>query len=79
VLVADSCGYLTIVSEDGLFQQIGELQAAHSTRPDLFHPGTLVEIFLHKDQIADFAGMRDQALSGLRLDEGLDEDDILFE
>jgi hypothetical protein len=51
----------------------------HGARERLFHQGTLVEIHLNRDQIANFSDMRSKALASLRLDEGLDEDDTLFE
>ena len=62
ILAREAGGQLTIVSEDGWFDELHGTEPARP-RPPVFFPGTLVAISLHRDQIADYAAMHEGAMA----------------
>jgi hypothetical protein len=62
ILASEAGGRLSIVSEDGWFD---ELRGVEQPRPRerAFFPGTLVAVTLHRDQIANYAAMHAEAMA----------------
>jgi hypothetical protein len=62
ILASEAGGRLSIVSEDGWFD---ELHGTEQPRPTqrFFFPGTMVAVSLHRDQIADYAAMHAEAMA----------------
>jgi hypothetical protein len=77
ILAKESCGQLSIASEDGWFD---ELHGSEQTRPHqpIFVPGTLVAVSLHRDQIADYAAMHARAMTEIGMGD-LDTDGIFMD
>jgi len=77
ILAKESCGQLSIASEEGWFD---EVHGAEQTRPrqPVFFPGTLVAVSLHRDQIADYAAMHAMAMSEIGMDD-LDTGEIFMD
>lgn len=77
VLAHEAVGRLSIVSEDGWFD---ELHGTEQDRPkeSIFFPGTLVALSLHRDHISDYAAMHEEAMTQMGM-EILDSDGIFVD
>ena len=64
ILAKESCGQLTIASEEGWFDEFHGKEQTCPRQP-IFFPGTLVAISLHLDQIADYAAMHAKAMADI--------------
>jgi len=62
ILAKESCGQLSIASEDGWFDEVHGAEQARPRQP-IFFPGTLVAVSLNRDQIADYAVMHAKAMA----------------
>lgn len=64
ILAKESCGQLSIASEDGWFDEVHGTEQTRPRQP-VFFPGTLVAVSLHRDQIADYAAMHAKAMADI--------------
>lgn len=77
ILVREAEGRLSIVSEDGWFD---ELRGKEQPRPrrGVFFPGTLVAVTIHRDQIANYAAMHAEAMSSIGMGD-IDTGDLFLD
>jgi len=77
ILAKEAQGQLTMATESGWFD---EIQGIEQPRPrgEIYFPGTLVAVCLHRDHIADYAAMHDAAMAEIGMG-GLDTGDIFLD